>query len=637
MCLQIKRKEVKKMLKQTKITALYERLSRDDELQGESNSIANQKKMLEDYATKNGFKNLNHFTDDGVSGTTFERDGFKAMIEEVEKGNVETVIVKDMSRFGRDYLKVGFFTEILFKEKNVRFIAVNNNIDSANQADSDFTPFLNIMNEWSARDTSRKIQSVFKARMQDGKRVSPSVPYGYFRDPNNKQQLIVDEESANIVKRIFQMIIDGMGVNEIARTLTKERILIPSAYYAKVYPENCHSRSYQDPYCWSPTAVSYILEKKEYMGHTVLGKTVSISYKTKKRKAVPPEEQMIFENTHPAIIDEETWNNAHRLKKTVRRSSKSGQPPHRLTGLLYCADCGSKLTCKIEQKEAHHQPCISFICSSYRSYNHDCTIHNINVKAIDKLIISAIKRVSRYVLENEDEFVQKVREASAVQQEDTIKEYKSRITKLKRRNSELNDLVKNICESYANGKLPEKHFERILAEYDKEQSDIEIEIPELEKSIDIFNADSFRSDKFIELIKNYTDFSELTTPMINEFLEKIIVHEADKSSGERKQRIDIYFNFIGKFDIPEEYKNLIELEEEKLLIEETAKKKEKQRQVGKKAYEKRKRKNAEFSARKKAGLLTEEELEKEKIRLEKRRIWVQEYRQKKKNNLPIAV
>ena len=330
-----------------KFTALYERLSRDDELIGESNSIKNQKQLLENYAHKNGYSPIRHFTDDGVSGTTFEREGFQAMIAEVEAGNVSAVIVKDMSRFGRDYLKVGFYTEVMFKEKGVRFIAINNGIDSANQQDSDFTPFLNIMNEWYARDASRKIQAVFKSRMQDGKRVSPSVPYGYLRSPEDKQKLIIDEEPAAVVRRIYQMVIEGKGVTAIADILTAEKVLIPSAY-AKIHcPENNHSKGFTNPYLWSATAVSYILEKQEYMGHTVLGKTVSVSYKTKKRRKAEPDELMIFKNTHPAIVDEETWYLAQKLRKTVRKPSYY-RPPHPLTGLVYCADCGHKMT--------HRQP-----------------------------------------------------------------------------------------------------------------------------------------------------------------------------------------------------------------------------------------------------------------------------------------
>jgi len=266
--------------KRTGQTALYERLSRDDEMQGESNSITNQKQLLESYAKRNGFVNIYHYTDDGVSGTTFDREGFQKMIKAVEENKVSTVIVKDMSRFGRDYLKVGFYTEILFKEKGVRFIAINNGIDSEKQAESDFTPFLNIMNEWYARDTSRKIQSIFRARMEEGKRVSPSVPYGYYRNPKNKQELLVDKESAKVVKRIYRLVIEGYGVTHIADILTKDKVLIPSAYAQIHYPENNHSskkRGIEDPYFWTPTTVGYILEKREIDGFMKKEQSLKVS------------------------------------------------------------------------------------------------------------------------------------------------------------------------------------------------------------------------------------------------------------------------------------------------------------------------------------------------------------------------
>ena len=533
-----------------KVTALYERLSRDDELQGESNSIKNQKDLLESYARKSGFPNIRHFTDDGVSGTTFDRDGFKRMIAEVQNGNVATVIVKDMSRFGRDYLKVGFYTEVMFKEKSVRFIAINNGIDSANRADSEFTPFLNIMNEWYARDTSRKIQAIFKARMQEGKRVSPSVPYGYLRDPNDKQKLIIDQEPAAVVRRIFQMVIDGNGLRQIADALCAEKILIPSAYAAKYHPENRHCKEYHDPYRWSGTEVGRILSKQEYMGHTVLGKTVSESYKTKKRRNATSDELMIFKNTHPAIVDEETWNNAQRLRKTIRKLGKGENRPYRLTGLLYCADCGAKMTHRQRSKGYQKFDADNaYVCSAYRQLTRDCTMHYIRVSVVEKLILSAIRRVSGYVRENEDEFVRQVRETSSVQQEETVKEYKKRLEQAQKRHNELDILVKKLYETYATGKLPDRQFERLLAEYDKEQVDLENIIQALQSEIDGFNADSVKTDKFILLVKKYSDFTELTTPMLNEFVERVVIHEADKSTGERIQKVDIYFNFIGQFDV----------------------------------------------------------------------------------------
>lgn len=538
-----------KQLNSIKITALYERLSRDDELQGESNSITNQKHFLEDYARKNGFVNIRHFTDDGVSGTTFDREGFQSMIAEVEAGNVAVIIVKDMSRFGRDYLKVGFYTEVMFKEKGVRFIAINNGIDSSNQQDSDFTPFLNIMNEWYARDSSRKIQAIFKARMQEGKRVSPSVPYGYRRDPDDKQHLIIDPEPAAVVRRIFKLVLEGNGVNRIADILYADKILIPSAYAEKYYPENQHSKSFHDPIRWTNRAVSCILEKREYMGHTVLGKTISESYKTKKRRKATEDELMIFENTHEAIIDEETWNNAQRLIETKRRPKKNGAPPCRLSGLLYCSDCGSKLSRRYNSRSQYDAD-NAYCCSGYRQYTRNCTMHYIRVSVVEKLILETIREVSAYALSNEKEFIQKVREASDVQQEATMKEYRRRLGKARRRHEELDDLVKKLYESFATGKIPEKHFDRLLSGYDNEQTTLEAEMQELQTGLDRYGADSVRADRFLELVKRYTDFSELTAPMLNEFIEKVVVHEADKSTGERVQKVDIYLNFIGAFTVP---------------------------------------------------------------------------------------
>ena len=534
-----------------KFTALYERLSRDDELIGESNSIKNQKQLLESYAHKNGYSPIRHFTDDGVSGTTFEREGFQAMIAEVEAGNVSAVIVKDMSRFGRDYLKVGFYTEVMFKEKGVRFIAINNGIDSANQQDSDFTPFLNIMNEWYARDASRKIQAVFKSRMQDGKRVSPSVPYGYLRSPEDKQKLIIDEEPAAVVRRIYQMVIEGKGVTAIADILTAEKVLIPSAY-AKIHcPENNHSKGFTNPYLWSATAVSYILEKQEYMGHTVLGKTVSVSYKTKKRRKAEPDELMIFKNTHPAIVDEETWHLAQKLRKTVRKPSYD-RPPHPLTGLVYCADCGHKMTHRQPSptKKKKYDADDAYICGSYRQRTRNCTMHFIKTSVLWELILTAIREVSDYVRQDEQAFIDKVQQTSTVQIAETQREQKRRLAEATERNGELNTLIKKLYEGNATGKIPDKHFERLLAEYDREQTALETEIEGLQEQIDSFNEDSTKADKFIAVVRRYTDFTELTTPMLNEFIEKVVVHEATGGRTDRKQKIDVYFNFVGQVELP---------------------------------------------------------------------------------------
>lgn len=579
-------------LNSIKITALYERLSRDDEQQGESNSITNQKTFLEDYAKKNNYTNIRHFTDDGVSGTTFNREGFQAMIAEVEAGNVAVIIVKDMSRFGRDYLKVGFYTEVMFKEKGIRFIAVNNGIDSANQNENDFTPFLNIMNEWYARDSSRKIKAIFKSRMENGLRCSGSIPYGYLRDPQDKQHLIIDEEPASVVRRIFQLVLEGKGVNAIADILCADKVLIPSAYAEKYYPENRHSRSFHDPYRWTGTSVRYILEKRDYMGHTVLRKTISESYKTKKRRKATEDEMIIFKNTHEAIIDEETWNNAQRLLLTKRRPKVNGAPPCRLSGLLYCADCGSKMSFRYNSRNKYNSDS-AYSCSSYRKYTHNCSMHYISVSVVENLILTAVRQICGYAMENEKEFIQKVREISDIQQETTAKEYIRRMNKAQRRHDELDGLVKKLYESYANGKIPEKHFERLLEGYDSEQVALESEIVELREEVDKYNSDGVRVDKFLKLVKKYTDFTELTTPMLNEFIEKVVVHEPTKKRGFRRQKVEIYFNFIGTFVVPgtEKTEEEMDQEEERILLERKERKRE-QNRLRCREYHRRKREQA---------------------------------------------
>ena len=309
------------MPKEPKITALYERLSRDDDLAGESNSITNQKKYLEDYAQKNSFKNIRHFTDDGFSGVNFNRPGFQSLIKEVEAGNVETLIVKDMSRLGRNYLQVGFYTEVLFPQKNVRFLAINNSIDSNNASDNDFAPFLNIMNEWYAKDTSNKIKAVFDARMKDGKRCSGSIPYGYNRLPDDKQTLVVDPVASEVVKRIFLLANEGKSPRAIAELLTEEKVLIPAAYAQKYHPEQYNGIKFSDPYLWGTSSVRTILGRQEYLGHTVLRKSVSTNFKLHKRKETEEDEQYVFQNTHEPIISQELWDSVQKRRCRVNRAS----------------------------------------------------------------------------------------------------------------------------------------------------------------------------------------------------------------------------------------------------------------------------------------------------------------------------
>lgn len=391
-----------------KITALYERLSRDDEQVGESNSIQNQKMYLEEYARQHGMRNIRHFSDDGYSGTNFNRPGFNALLEEIEAGHVAVLIVKDLSRFGRNYLQVGYYTEVVFPKKGIRFIAINNSVDSATPSDNDLTPFLNIMNEWYAKDTSNKIKAVFKARMKNGMRCSGSIPYGYKRTKEDKQQLLVDEPAAEVVRKIFRLACQGIGVTAIAEMLSAEKILIPSAHAAKYFPENCRHSEVADPYRWSATTVGYILDRQEYLGHTVLGKSICENFKTKQRRAATADELMIFPDTHEAIIEQDTWDIAHKLRLQKRPKAANGTYTHRLSGLIYCADCGARMHfCSPDRVKSgkRFDSDSAFQCGNYRNTAGQCVSHFVKTSVLEAVILQAIQAVSKYALENEAEFV----------------------------------------------------------------------------------------------------------------------------------------------------------------------------------------------------------------------------------------
>ena len=392
------------MSRTSRITALYERLSRDDDLTGESNSITNQKKYLEDYARKNGFENIRHFTDDGFSGVNFNRPGFQSLIKEVEAGNVETLIVKDMSRLGRNYLQVGFYTEVLFPQKNVRFLAINNSIDSNNASDNDFAPFLNIMNEWYAKDTSNKIKAIFDARMKDGKRCSGSIPYGYNRLPSDKQTLVVDPVASEVVKRIFALANEGKSTRAIAEILTEEKVLTPAAYAKEYHPEQYNGNKFTDPYLWAMSTIRNILDRQEYLGHTVLRKSVSTNFKLHKRKNTDKEEQYVFPNTHEPIISQELWDSVQKRRSRVNRASAWGTHTHRLSGYLYCADCGRRMTLQTHYSKKDGSVQYSYRCGGYASRVNGCTAHSISANNVEALILSAVKRFSKFVLNDEKAF-----------------------------------------------------------------------------------------------------------------------------------------------------------------------------------------------------------------------------------------
>ena len=541
-----------------KITALYERLSRDDELLGDSNSIINQKKYLEDYAAQHGYLNCVHYTDDGYSGKDFDRPDWKRLAADIEAGKVGCVLVKDMSRIGRDYLQTGFYTEVFFRQYGVHFIAIANNVDSDISGSNEFAPFLNIMNEWYLRDCSRKISAAYKVKGNAGKHTTNSPPYGYVKDPADKNHWLIDEEAAAVVRRIFRLAIECNGTHTIAKMLTADKVESPSFHAAK-YHRGPHKANVDPsrPHDWYGYTVGTILARPEYMGHTVNFRSCKQSYKDKNPIKRPPEEWRIFENTHEAIIDPETWVLAQQTRKTVRRTDTTGEA-NPLTGLVFCADCGAKMYNHRGKHKDNPNGAIrtsdSYNCSTY-TLTHErevktCYSHSISTNALRALILDAIRLVSKYAIADEAAFIEKVRAASEVRQEEAAKDLKRRIGKASRRSAELDTLIKKLYEAYATGKLPEKRFEVLSAEYENEQAQLEETLASEQSELDAFNADTTRMDLFLALTKKYTDFTELTTPMILEFVDKILVHAPEYVDGERTQEVEIYLKYVGKLDIP---------------------------------------------------------------------------------------
>ena len=534
-------------MRNEKITPLYERLSRDDELQGESNSISNQKQMLEDFARRNGLPNPTHFTDDGISGTRFDRPGFLAMMEEVEAGRVEAIVIKDMSRLGRDYLKVGQVMEVL-RQRGIRLIAINDGVDSL-KGDDDFTPFRNIMNEFYARDTSRKIRSVFKAKGMSGKHLTGTVIYGYLWD-EKREHWLVDEEAAEVVRRIFSLTLEGYGPYQIACKLSADRIEIPVVHLARFNEGVNRSKPVKDPYGWGSSTIVNILKKREYLGHTINFKTRK-HFKDKKSHYVSEDEWTIFENTHEAIIDQQTFDLVQKIRSNVRRYPNGWGEAAPLTGLLYCADCGGKM---YVHRTNNGKRISQYTCSNYTKV--PCgtlcpTQHRINESAVLTLVSDTLRAIAEYSRNDRTEFIHTVQETQVAQQSADISKKRRRLAAAQKRAGELEKLICKIYEDNALGKLPDARYKALDAQYAKEQDALEIEIAELEKAVTGYEQSQKSAEKFIALIDKYENFDTLTNTMLNEFVEKILVHErARKGSQDTTQEIEIYFNFLGRYIPP---------------------------------------------------------------------------------------
>lgn len=567
-------------MKSNLITALYERLSRDDDLDGESNSIVNQKRYLQNYADEHGFTNCKHYTDDGWSGGNFDRPGWKNLIADVEAGKVGVILAKDMSRIGRNYLETGFYTEVVFRKHNVRFIAIANGVDNDQPETGEFVPFLNIMNEWYLKDQSKKITAAYQLRGKSGLPTNNNCLYGYRKDPNVKHHWLVDEDAAAIVRRIYQMACEGHGPYEIARILTKEKVDSPGYYFTKHayglrrdYMKETHAHD------WNGETVSRILDHQEYMGHTVNFRSSKRYYKDT-RHANPPEKLLIFENTHEPIVTKETWELAQCALKSKKRTDTLGVA-NPLTGLLYCADCGQRLynhrrgpqnAQGVFQSDSYN--CSTYMLSRKRE-TMECSSHHVSTKALRALILKTIQTVSRYALSNEMEFTRKVREASALQQAQEVKEAKARIRKAQKRCKELDVLIQKLYESYALNKITEKRFDDFLAAYEQEQAELKAVLETDTGELQAYEADSDHIASFLKLARKYRDTDELTTPMIYAYIEKIIVHAPEKINGERHMQLDIYLKFIGNFQVPQTDPTAEEIAAEEKRRQQRAKNREK--------------------------------------------------------------
>ena len=531
------------VLNQEEITALYCRLSQDDKQEGDSNSIINQKKILKKYALDRGYTNIQFYIDDGVSGTTFNRAGFQSMIADVEAGKVKRVIVKDMSRLGRDYLQVGMYTEIFFPEHDVHFIAVNDGVDS-NQEDNEFTPFRNIINEWYAKDTSKKIRAVKRSKGMAGEHIGSHPPYGYMKNPENKKEWIIDEEAAEVVREIFRLCVGGYGPTRIAHILTERKILCPT-YYALEKGGKPRTALPADKYTWNGPVVAKILDRMDYLGHTVNFKTHVKSYKVHKTIYNSPDQWKVFEGTHEAIIDKETFEIVQKIRAGKRRPTRMGEMPM-FSGLLYCADCGRKLSFHRkadEPAEKHH-----YLCENYRSNTANCTMHYIRNVVVERIVLENLKEVIQYVSNYEDEFVQMIMDSDMRQRNRELAQKKKRLAEIQKRIGELDTIFQRIYEDNIIGKLSDERFMKMSKGYEDEQHTLQTEANEIQSELQQEEKKGVDVKCFLAIVKKYTDLTELTPEILREFIDKIIVHAPDKSSGRRLQEIEIIYNHIGEFD-----------------------------------------------------------------------------------------
>lgn len=519
-----------------KITALYCRLSQDDMLAGESNSITNQKSILLKYAKENGFTNTQFYTDDGYSGTNFNRPDFQRMKTDIEDGRVSTVIVKYLSRLGREYLQTGYYTEIFFSQYDVRFIAIHDNVDTQ-RGDNDFAPFKNLMNEFYARDCSKKVRAVLKSKGMSGKPLTSNAPYGYKKAEGNKDLWIIDEEAAAVVRKMFTLCIGGYSPFQIAKKLSEEQILTPSAYFEL---RATGSISAPKPYHWSNKTVESMLHKQEYTGCTVNFKTIKKSYKSKKYVHNPKEDWIIFKGTHEPIVSESDFDLVQELTKTKRKIQRDNTA-NPFSSKVYCADCGAKMyLCRaksISEEQEHLK------CGRYAKDKDDCTAHFIRTIVLKDIVVVEINRLLTEIHDNEEEFVQLAMEKSNRTHLSDLKKAKKTLTDNEKRIAELDRLFKRLYEDNVAGKISDMRFDQMSKDYEAEQEQLKQKNAEL--SLFISENEQKTSDvtTFMQVVRKYEVVTELTPEIMNELIDRIEVHAPDKSSGHRRQTIDIYFRF----------------------------------------------------------------------------------------------
>lgn len=528
------------------VTALYARLSKDDDLVGDSNSIVHQKEILAKYTKEHGFTNIEFYVDDGFSGTNFNRPDFQRMMADAEEGKISTVIVKDMSRFGRDYIMVGYYTEIYFSNLDIRFIAINDNVDSNIQTENDLTPFKNVFNEWYARDTSKKIRAVFKAKGNSGKHLSTNPPFGYKKDPNDKDKWIIDDEAAGTVRRIFQMFVDGVRMPEIARKLTEEKVETPQLY--NIHRDRSIHKLSEYPEIWSVGTIKNMLDQVAYVGHTVNFQTAKKSYKNKKQVRLPKESWVVYRNTQEAIIDEKTFEAVQQMRNVKRAYTKFNEP-NMFSGLLFCADCGNRLTI---QRIAKHREADNFSCATYRKKKKGlCSSHRILVSELTEVVKSDLQKVCEYVFLHEKEFTDEYLSGSKKETEKFQTKTKAEIKRLSDRQEEIGKIIRKLYEDNVSGRITDERFDFLAKSYEDEGNDLKQKTIELQNALTASVQDEEKLSKFLKVVKSYTEIRELTPEILNSFVERIYIGETERYDGKKMQEVEIIYKFVGAINLPQ--------------------------------------------------------------------------------------